>query len=120
MAKKEDGVSYIRVDSPVDARKEVLSAAIEATYILKHIERYKTLEVKKDEKIKEINRLMKKINSEALVLKRSLPKDDDLKTLKKSEPRMKVEKETKKERVKVDPLERDLADIKSKLDSIKL
>lgn len=119
MPKKEEGISYVRLDSPLDARRAILNAAIESTYILKHIESYKALKVKKIEKIQEINRLMRKINNEALKLRKVLPKEDEIKGLKK--PEVKVKKRAKAVKVeKKDSIDKDLEDIKSKLDSIEV
>lgn len=118
MTKKEEGVSYIRIDSPLEARREILNAAIESTYILKYIEHYKRIRSKKLEKVQEINRLMTKISKEVTNLKRALPKESEIEGLKPVELKSVVKKEPAKKTEPRDSIERDLDEIRKRLDSI--
>ena len=106
--KEENDVSYIKIDSPLDARKTILNAAIQATYILRYIESYKQIKARKLEIIREINAVMEKIERETIKLKGALPKEKEIQGI---EPiKIKEEKSGYK-----DPLEKDLEEIRRRL-----
>ena len=73
MVKGEESV-HVRIEQPVELRKEILNAAIEATTILRFYEHYKLIREQKDKKIQKLEKLLHSLKSDLRKLNRELPK----------------------------------------------
>ncbi len=119
--KKDDGVTYVKIDNPHPLRKDILETAIESAELLKNWESYQKLKEEKVEVYKKLVETMKNIEKEITSLKRHIPRIDDIEEEKPVKPK-KVEV-VPKPIVKKEPrseLDREIDEIHSKLRNLKI
>ncbi|MCD4759851.1 hypothetical protein K8R33_03110 [archaeon] len=71
--KKKEPI-YVKIENALSVRKQILEAAIEASSLLKRLESYKLLREMKLQQIKDLKKLMNKIDKEFSGFTRDLPK----------------------------------------------
>ncbi len=70
---KEENSAYVKVDSPLLIRREILESAIESAELLKSWESYQSYKFKKLEVVRKVVNIMKRIEREVVSLKKKLP-----------------------------------------------
>jgi hypothetical protein len=113
MAPKRNVGKYIGLSQPVILRKEILETAIKSALALKHFDAYKIIKVEKVKKIDKIKLVMKKIIREINALNASLPSLD-----KKIEIPKTKSKQVRKKTIEKKGIEKDIEDIRRKLDNL--
>jgi hypothetical protein len=120
--KEDDSVTYVRVDGPIPTRKDILETAIDSAEILRDWESYKKHRATKLETYEKLVGVMRKIDREVNSLRRHLPKMKEVEDLEK--PVIKKEKKvepTKVEKKKFNSeLDREIADIRGKLNNLRI
>jgi hypothetical protein len=122
---KKDETTFVRVEAPLVLREEVLHSAIDATNVLKSYERYGLLRDKKITLMKKIKTLMKKIEKEFKVIRENhLPRIEEV----EKSIEMNATKEIKKKKlhqIKKTPIEKtaldkEIEEIRKKLNSLRI
>ena len=70
---KEENSAYVKVDSPLSIRREILESAIESAELLKSWESYQSYKYKKLEVVGKVVNIMRRIEKEVIALKKRLP-----------------------------------------------
>ena len=70
---KEENSAYVKVDSPLSIRREILESAIESAELLKSWESYQSYKYKKLEVVGKVVSIMRRIEKEVTALKKRLP-----------------------------------------------
>ena len=70
---KEENSAYVKVDSPLSIRREILESAIESAELLKSWESYQSYKYKKLEVVGKVVNIMRRIEKEVTALKKRLP-----------------------------------------------
>ncbi len=118
--KKEQDSVYVRIDSALTLRREILETAIESTALLKRWESYKILREMKLAEIKELKKIMDNIEKEFREFKKHLPKVE----IKEEEKPREIQKEEKKEAVVKDSglseIDSEIEELKARLSQLKI
>ena len=115
--KKEERISYVKVDQPSHLRKNILETAIESAELLKKWESYQKIKEEKAEIFKKLVVVMNKIEKETNSLKKHLPKSEDIKVKERKKEKVSIKEEEKEHKFGLD---REIDDIHSKLRKLKL
>ena len=115
--KKEESITYVKVDQPSHLRKNILETAIESAELLKKWESYQKIKEEKAEIFKKLVVVMNKIEKETNSLKKHLPKSEDIKVKERKKEKVSIKEEEKEHKFGLD---REIDDIHSKLRKLKL
>lgn len=117
--KEDKDVVYVKIDSALTLRRDILESAIDLTTLLKRWESYKVIRELKFQEIKKLKKLMTQIEKEFGKFVKDLPKADLYK-----EKRIVEDKEVEKVVVQRDSglseIDRELAEIKNKLANLRV
>ncbi len=119
VSKKEESITYVKVDQPDHLRKDILETAIESAELLKKWESYQKFKEEKAEIFKKLVVVMKKIGKETNSLKKHLPKSDDVKIKEKTTKKKTSTKISEKKEHKFE-LDEEINDIRSRLKKLEL
>lgn len=119
--KTKEDPTYVRIENAMTFRKSLLSTAIEAGTLLKHVESYKLLKELKMKEIKNLHTIMGEIEKEFRKFKSELPQvKEEIKEEKKVETSKSVEQPEEKKVDHLSGLDAELEDIKRKLAELNL
>ncbi len=122
---KKEETTFVRVEAPLILREEILHSAIDATNILKSYEKYGLLRDKKITLMKRIRTLMKKIEKEfKLIREKQLPQIEEIeKSIEmngKKEIKKKKIHQIKKTPIEKTALDKEIEEIRAKLNSLRI
>ena len=118
---------HIKLDSPIDTRKELLKTAIETTQLLQFHENFKKIRAEKIKTIKNLRTISKQIINLSNNLQNELPEvktprfKEETKTIKHkpTKPRPLKPKPLKKfQKQPISSIQKELKDIEAKLNSL--
>lgn len=108
---------YVRINSPLVLRRDILKNALDTTRLVKYYEMYSELRKEKVKKFKELKGLMLEVDGEMNVLREILPHVKGRHENKKI-VRTKSSKIQHKAKSKIDKINLELKEIERKLESI--
>lgn len=120
--KKEESITYVKVDQPVHLRKRILETAVESAELLKKWEGYQKTKEEKAAVFKKLVTVMNKIEKETNALKKHLPKSEEIKFKDKASVKPKKTKSKailEREKPSSD-IDREISDIQAKIKGLKL
>ncbi len=97
---KDGDVTYVKISGPNQLRKELLETAIGSAELLKQWESYHKLKEEKAVAFKNLNKVMKQIGKEVSLIKKYLPKKEDVSGLEKEKKEVEKTLKEKVEKIK--------------------
>lgn len=119
----DENIFFMKVDNPVEVRRNLLESSRNAIHSLQRYERFKKIREKKAEQIIALRRAVKEMNQLFLQLKKELP-DTELHTVEKVPHHRSKKKQEKKQKQlpiassELTKLEQELKKIEAKLDAL--